>query len=216
MQHSLFDMTLSHQGHAPTVAADSLRYILPKDGQADYHRAVFDLNQCSALFEVLQTSLDWQHDRIIMFGKEVITKRKVVWVANEGCTYKYAGVMKAPSPWTPELMVIKNEVERLTKWSFNSCLLNLYHDGNEGMGWHSDDETELDPNAPIASVSFGGERTFAFKHKADNTRARLALENGSVLIMHPPTQACWLHSLTKTKRPVQARINLTFRSVQRP
>jgi len=97
--------------------------------------------------------------------------------------------------------------------SFNACLLNLYHDGDEGMGWHSDDEKELNCQAPIASLSLGATRKFAFRHKADKTTLSLNLEHGSALIMYPPTQTYWSHSLLKTKRPVGPRINMTFRSI---
>lgn len=149
-----------------------------------------------------------------MFGKLITTKRKVAWVGDAGCSYTYSGVKKFPQAWTPALLEIKQKVEALAQHTFNSCLLNLYHDGSEGMGWHSDDEKELEQAAPIASVSFGGERKFAFKHKFDRTSASLTLANGSVLLMQAPTQQYWQHSLTKTKRLVAPRINLTFRTIR--
>ena len=104
--------------------------------------------------------------------------------------------------------------EALAHHTFNSYLLNLYHDGAQGMGWHSDDEVELETNAPIASISFGGERKFSFKHKFEKLGVSVVLENGSVLLMHAPTQDFWQHSLTKTKRLVPPRINLTFRAIR--
>jgi alkylated DNA repair dioxygenase AlkB len=149
-----------------------------------------------------------------MFGKLITTKRKVAWVGDAGCSYTYSGVKKFPQAWTADLLHIKHKLESLTHSAFNSCLLNLYHDGDEGMGWHSDDEKELDSAAPIASVSLGGTRKFAFKHKLDKTSVSLFLEDGSVLLMQPPTQEFWQHSLTKTKRPVAPRINLTFRAIR--
>lgn len=150
----------------------------------------------------------------MMFGRLITTKRKVAWIGDAGCSYTYSGVQKFPQAWTTELLEIKHQVETLANVRFNSCLLNLYHDGNEGMGWHSDDEKELDPLAPIASVSFGGVRKFAFKHRQDKTNISLFLENGSVLLMQSPTQEFWQHSLTKTKRTVGPRINLTFRAIR--
>lgn len=204
MQTDMFD----------THPSGSTINVLSRDGRVDYYPAIFDPDTCSALVNALTRSLDWQVDQIYMFGKLITTKRKVAWVADEGCSYTYSGVKKTPQAWTPELLEIKNQLEEISKWKFNSCLLNLYHDGSEGMGWHSDDEPELERAAPIASLSLGGERKFSFKHKADKESVSLALENGSVLIMHAPTQEHWHHSLLKTKRPVAPRINLTFRSTQ--
>jgi len=188
--------------------------VLSRDGRVHYLPTVFSANTCTSLFATLMHSLAWHTDQIYMFGKLITTKRKVAWIADEGLSYTYSGVKKNPQPWTPELLFIKNKLEEIAKWKFNSCLLNLYHDGDEGMGWHSDDEPELNRAAPIASLSLGGDRKFSFKHKADKESTSLTLENGSVLIMHAPTQEHWHHSLLKTKRPVAPRINLTFRSIQ--
>jgi alkylated DNA repair dioxygenase AlkB len=188
--------------------------LLPKDGGATYIPGFFDPEQCAALFTSIQSTIDWKEDQLLMFGKLITTKRKVAWVGDAGCSYTYSGVKKFPQAWTADLLHIKHKLESLTHSAFNSCLLNLYHDGDEGMGWHSDDEKELDSAAPIASVSLGGTRKFAFKHKLDKTSVSLFLEDGSVLLMQPPTQEFWQHSLTKTKRPVAPRINLTFRAIR--
>jgi alkylated DNA repair dioxygenase AlkB len=188
--------------------------LLPKDGHIEYLPSIFDPLACAKLFEMLAKSLDWRCDQLYMFGKLITTKRKVAWVGDEGCAYTYSGVKKEPQAWTPELMLIKSKLEAIAQCKFNSCLLNLYHDGSEGMGWHSDDEPELVQTAPIASMSLGAARKFSFKHKADKTNASLMLENGSVLLMHAPTQTFWNHSLVKTTRPVGPRINLTFRAIQ--
>lgn len=188
--------------------------LLPKDGCVQYFPAVFNERDCASWSTSLMHSLDWRFDQLFMFGKLITTKRKVAWVGDLGCSYTYSGVKKEPQPWIPELARIKSALEDIAHWKFNSCLLNLYHDGSEGMGWHSDDEPELDQNAPIASLSLGGERKFSFKHKTDKTNASLLLENGSVLLMHAPTQEFWNHSLVKTVRPVAPRINLTFRAIK--
>lgn len=148
-----------------------------------------------------------------MFGKKVSTRRKVAWAGDPNCSYTYSGVKKIPQAWTPELFAIKTQLEGLTQSNFNSCLLNFYHDGDDGMGWHSDDEKELDANSPITSLSLGARRKFAFRHKEDKTTIPLFLENGSVLIMHSPTQQFWRHALLKTKMPSTPRINLTFRKI---
>ncbi len=188
--------------------------LLSKDGHALYIPSVFDENSCDALFASLLKTVTWKEDQLVMFGKLITTKRKVAWVGDAGCSYTYSGVKKFPQAWTPALLEIKQKVEALAQHTFNSCLLNLYHDGSEGMGWHSDDEKELEQAAPIASVSFGGERKFTFKHKFDRTSVSLTLANGSVLLMQAPTQQYWQHSLTKTKRLVAPRINLTFRAIR--
>ena len=188
--------------------------LLPKDGRVDYYPEALTPTQSAQLFETLLSTLDWQADHLVMYGKKITTQRKVVWVGDPDCAYTYSGVKKQPSPWTPELLLIKHKAEALAHCQFNACLLNLYHNGDEAMGWHSDNEKELERTAPIASLSLGGIRKFAFKHKVDQTRVALFLENGSALIMHAPTQDFWQHSLLKTKQPVSARINLTFRMIR--
>jgi alkylated DNA repair dioxygenase AlkB len=197
-----------------TTLAPTEMNLLPKDGGATYIPGFFDPEHCAALFASLQSTINWKEDQLLMFGKLITTKRKVAWVGDAGCSYTYSGVKKFPQAWTADLLHIKHKLESLTHCAFNSCLLNLYHDGDEGMGWHSDDEKELDSSAPIASVSLGGARKFAFKHKFDKTSVSLFLEDGSLLLMQPPTQEFWQHSLTKTKRPVAPRINLTFRAIR--
>jgi len=188
--------------------------LLPKDGCTQYFPAVLNESSCASLLKILMHSLDWRVDQLYMFGKLITTKRRVAWVGDDGCAYTYSGVKKEPQPWTPELLSIKNTLEEIAQWKFNSCLLNLYHDGSEAMGWHSDDEPELEHDAPIASLSLGGERKFSFKHKVDKTTTSLMLENGSLLLMLSPTQTFWNHSLVKTTRPVAPRINLTFRAIK--
>ena len=209
MQADLFE-PIPADSDLPQVVGN----LLPQDGSVTYIPNVFDPNSCSTLFTSLRASLDWQQDQLLMFGKLITTKREVAWVGDAGCSYTYSGVKKLPQAWTPELLRIKHTTEKLANYTFNSCLLNLYHDGDQGMGWHSDDEVELEQSAPIASVSFGGERKFSFKHKFEKLSASVVLENGSVLVMHAPTQNFWQHSLTKTKRAVLPRINLTFRAIR--
>ena len=209
MQTSLFEA--ASEEPSPSNSGISL---LSTDGNALYIPGVFDESSSVSLFALLMKTIDWKEDQLIMFGKLITTRRKVAWVGDAGCSYTYSGIKKFPQAWTPALLEIKQRVEALAQHPFNSCLLNLYHDGSEGMGWHSDDEKELDQTAPIASISFGGERKFAFKHKFDKTSVSLPLANGSVLLMYAPTQQYWQHSLTKTTRPVAPRINLTFRAIK--
>jgi len=159
-------------------------------------------------------SVSWESDRIQMFGKLITTSRKVAWFGDPECLYTYSGVQKSPQDWSKELLQIKHKLEALIGHTYNSCLLNLYHNGKEGMGWHSDDEKELDSHTPIASISFGAQRKFAFRHKQDKATSSLFLENGSLLIMHPPIQKHWHHALLKTQVAIGPRINLTFRKIR--
>ena len=185
---------------------------LPRDGIAEYSGRVFSAEESAALFEALLTTTPWQQDEVILFGKKHILSRKVAWMGDAGFTYSYSGTSKTASPWTPPLLAVRERVEKLCGHAFNSCLLNLYHDGSEGMGWHSDDEKTLGRNPVIASVSLGAERPFRFKHRVTKEVIPLILENGSLLVMKGETQHHWLHALPKTKKANAPRINLTFRA----
>jgi alkylated DNA repair dioxygenase AlkB len=195
-----------------TDPTQSRQNLLPKDGVAHYYPEFINPLDSTKLLAQLLDSLPWEEDRLFMFGKVVTTRRKVVWIGDPKCDYTYSGIKRQAQKWTSELLLIKVQLEDLTQSKFNSCLLNLYHDGNDGMGWHSDDERELDAKSPIASLSLGATRKFAFRHKKDKTIHSLLLENGSALIMHAPTQENWQHALLKTKKINAPRINLTFRS----
>lgn len=187
--------------------------LLEKDGRAEYFNHFYDEDESNHLYKYLLNTLPWEADEIQMFGKLVKTARKVAWVGDPGCVYTYSGVQKSPQAWSNELLEMKHKLEQLTGHDFNSCLLNLYHTGDEGMGWHSDNERELDSTNPIASISLGAERKFAFRHKQDKETSSVFLGNGSLLIMHPPIQEHWHHSLLKTKKVTSPRINLTFRKI---
>jgi alkylated DNA repair dioxygenase AlkB len=195
------------------LSNDYSQNLLPENGIVHYLPKVFDEISSANLMNILLESLAWEADQLIMFGKRITTRRKVAWVGDPNCSYTYSGVTKNPQTWTTELLAIKAKVEKISQTEFNSCLLNLYLDGNDGMGWHSDNEKELDPQAPIASLSLGAKRKFAFRHKVDGRTVSLFLENGSALIMHTPTQEYWNHSLLKTKTVTDLRINLTFRKI---
>ncbi|ABP34867.1 alpha-ketoglutarate-dependent dioxygenase AlkB family protein [Polynucleobacter asymbioticus] len=187
--------------------------LLPKEGLVNYYPEFLGEVESLNLLNQLQKSLQWEADQLIIFGRLISTRRKVAWIGDPKCTYTYSGVKKQPQSWTPELLIIKRQLEELPQAEFNSCLLNFYHDGADGMGWHSDDEKELDAQSPIASLSLGSARKFSFKHKKDKSTTSLFLENGSALIMHAPTQQFWQHALLKTKTIHTPRINLTFRRI---
>jgi alkylated DNA repair dioxygenase AlkB len=185
--------------------------LLPKDGVAIYHGIVFNEKEATRICKELFDTIPWKQDEVVMFGKKIITKRKVAWYADAGIAYAYAGVKKSGLQWTESLLEIKQKVEAITGATYNACLLNLYHEGEEGMGWHRDNEKEIISESSIASLSFGAVRKFAFKHATTNERLDIELAHGSLLDMKGEIQAHWYHSLPKTTRIKQLRINLTFR-----
>lgn len=191
----------------------NLQNLLPIDGEVYYDKDFLNVTESKTLFEQLLHEIQWQKDELRLFGKTYITEREVAWYADPGLMYRYSGATKRPLEWHPVLLALKNRIEARTQQTFNACLLNLYHHGEQGMGWHSDDEPELGETPVIASLSLGAERKFSFKHKHLNLKQTLWLENGSLLMMQGLTQKFWKHSLPKSKKIKAARINLTFRYI---
>ena len=187
--------------------------LLPKEGTVNYYGKVFSQAEADFYYHHLLENIVWENDQAVIFGKLIITKRKVAWYGEKPFEYTYSNITKTALPWTPELLKLKQQIELVSGETFNSCLLNLYHDGSEGMAWHSDGEKDLKKNGAIASVSFGVERKFSFKHKVDKTNISLNLEHGSLLMMKGTTQTHWLHRLPPTKKAFTPRINLTFRTI---
>jgi alkylated DNA repair dioxygenase AlkB len=187
--------------------------LLPYDGESYYYGKIVSNDEAHYYLERLLNKILWKNDEAVIFGKHIITKRKVAWYGDTEFSYTYSNITKQALAWTPELLALKQVVEQKSGTKFNSCLLNLYHDGNEGMAWHSDDEKSLGKDTCIASLSFGAERKFAFKHKGTKHSFSLVLESGSLLLMKGATQSNWLHSLPKTTKITQPRINLTFRTM---
>lgn len=187
--------------------------LLPKDGTVNYYGKIFGKAEADFYYEHLLKHITWENDQALIFGKLIITKRKVAWYGAKPFEYTYSNLTKTALPWTRELLELKRKVEELSSESFNSCLLNLYHNGDEGMAWHSDGEKDLKKDGAIASLSFGAERKFAFKHKVDKSTISLNLAHGSLLIMKATTQTHWLHRLPPTKLVSKPRINLTFRTI---
>ena len=185
--------------------------IINFEGEAIYYGPIFSLEQSSLFFDDLLNNIEWKNEEIIMFGKEIISKRKVAFYADDEVDYTYSNKTKKGLSWTASLLKIKIVVENYTHVNYNGCLLNLYHDGNEAMGWHSDNEKEIKPNSSIASVSIGIERKFSFKNKLSKETIAVQLENGSLLEMKGAIQKHWLHALPKSKKITKPRINLTFR-----
>jgi alkylated DNA repair dioxygenase AlkB len=187
--------------------------ILNKDGLVNYYGKILAYQEANQYLEMLMQNILWKNDEVILFGKHIVTKRKTAWYGDSDYLYTYSNITKQALPWTKELSGLKQMVEEFAGVKFNSCLLNLYHNGDEGMGWHSDDEESLGKNNTIASLSLGAERKFLFKHKQTKQIISFILEHGSLLIMKDATQRNWLHSLPKSKNIVQPRINLTFRMI---
>jgi alkylated DNA repair dioxygenase AlkB len=192
---------------------DEVSNLLPNDGTVNYYGKILNSKEANQNFDLLMKNILWQNDEVIIFGKHIITKRKAAWYGDSDYLYTYSNSTKQALPWTEELSWLRQIVEELVGAKFNSCLLNLYHDGKEGMGWHSDDEKSLGKNNTIASLSLGAERKFLFKHKQTKQIVSLVLENGSLLVMKEATQSNWLHSLPKSKNIIHSRINLTFRTI---
>ena len=194
--------------------------ILPSDGEVNYYGEIMPLSDSEFYFERLFNTIAWRCDQALVFGKLIETKRKVAWCADtvdgKPFSYTYSGITKQSIPFTQELLALKKLVEQHSHESYNSCLLNLYHSGEEGMAWHSDGELDLKKNGAIASLSFGAERKFSFKHKLSKEVVALQLKPGSLLVMKGTTQQHWLHRLPPTKKVLEPRINLTFRTIDKP
>lgn len=188
--------------------------LLPKDGEVIYFGIVFQQEEIESLFTKLQNEIEWKHDQALIYGKLITTKRKVAWYANKEFSYTYSKITKKALLFPEWLIELKEKIEKLTNETYNSCLLNYYSDGGEGMTYHSDAEKELKKNGSIASLSFGAERNFVFKHKSTAEKVSVFLESGSLLEMRGETQTHWLHALPTTKKVNTLRINLTFRQME--
>lgn len=212
-------MTTSAQRNRPverfSVPADGAPVERPPlpDGECVLYREIFSADERDALFQTLSRDISWERHVITLYGRPVAVPRLSAWYGDPGAVYRYSGIRLEPLPWTPPLQAIKDKVETLAAARFNSALLNLYRDGQDSVGWHSDDESELGRDPVIASVSFGATRRFILRHKKRRLQWDMELANGSVLIMAGATQHHWRHQLPKTRQPVGPRINLTFRWV---
>ncbi|WP_201545211.1 alpha-ketoglutarate-dependent dioxygenase AlkB family protein [Psychrobacter immobilis] len=190
--------------------------LLPCDGKVNDLGIVIDYP--SALYYALLTTLPWQSDIVTLFGKTHVTTRQIVWMGDSDASYQYSGHTRQAIAWTDSVFHVKHHVEQqLLKIgihaNFNSCLLNYYPSGDEGMGYHADDEKELGHQPIIASLSLGATRKFFFKHKKTQDKVELYLESGQLIVMHGDTQEYWKHSITKTKTVDEGRISLTFRQM---
>jgi alkylated DNA repair dioxygenase AlkB len=178
--------------------------LLPQDGIVNYYGKLFSNQLANQYLDCLLNTIAWKNDEAVVFNKLIITKRKVAWYGDSEFEYSYSNITKRALPWTKELLELKDITEEKTGETYNSCLLNLYHNGNEGMAWHSDGEKDLKKDGTIGSLSFGAE---------SKETVSLILEHGSLLVMKGTTQSNWLHRLPPTKLISKPRVNLTFRTI---
>ena len=183
------------------------------DAEVYFMPLFFSKEESDAYFNRLMEEVNWQQESIKMFGRQLPMPRLTAWYGDKG--YTYSGLHNKPQPWLPVLQELRERVEQATGDKYNSVLLNLYRSGQDSMGWHSDDEVELGQEPSIASLSFGGERKFSFRHRTDKSIKPVSINlcYGSLLLMRGPTQHHWQHRVSKTAKTVAPRINLTFRKV---
>ncbi|UTW66324.1 alpha-ketoglutarate-dependent dioxygenase AlkB [bacterium SCSIO 12643] len=192
---------------------DSNKNWLPYHGEVYYWGNIFTMQQSDVFFNELMHSLEWKNDEAIIYGKHIITKRKVAWYADQPYEYTYSKIHRKALVWNSILKELKVLVEKKTGVTYNSCLLNLYHNGEEGMSWHSDDEKDLLSNGSIASLSFGATRKFVVKHRETKYQQAFMLNHGDLLEMRGEMQQHWVHRVATTKKVKTPRINLTFRQM---
>lgn len=192
---------------------EEIVHLIANDGIVDYYGPVFTGEEADRHLQLLLSEIHWKNDEAVIFGRHIITKRKVAWYGDRDYEYTYSKVTRHALPWTGQLLQLKKITETISGATYNSCLLNLYHDGSEGMAWHSDAEKDLMKNAAIASLSFGAVRRFSFRHKIAKEVISLPLEHGSLLVMKGATQSNWLHRLPPSRLITGPRVNLTFRTI---
>ena len=203
MQHDLFSIGIKPGEN-----------ILPYDGEVNYYPAFFSKPESDHFMNSLLTTIEWQQDKIKIYGKEINLPRLTAWYGEHHNDYSYSGISMKSKPWTVELSEIKKRIEDFTGIKFTSVLLNYYRDGNDSVSWHRDNEKVLRVNPVIASVSFGATRTFKFRHINDFTLIRsVNLEHGTFLLMKGETQHKWQHQIPKSKKVRKPRISLTFRII---
>lgn len=179
-----------------------------------YYKNIFNNNESDEILDSLINTIEWEQNYIKLYGKIMPIPRLTAWYGDPGRSYTYSGIEMPPNIWTNTLLKIKNKIEILSNTTFNSVLLNYYRNGSDSVAWHSDNEKELGINPIIGSVSFGTERIFKFRQIDDRKKTKnVILEHGSLLLMKGDTQQYWEHEIAKTKKKINVRVNLTFRSI---
>jgi len=194
-------------GAVPVPLPDGLLYHLPQ---------FLPANEATDMLDALVAGLAWEQHRLRLFGRERLTPRLCAWYGDADARYGYSGQTLEPLPWTAPLADLRQRLQAAVGCAFNSVLANLYRDGADSMGWHSDDEASLGPQPVIASLSLGATRRFVLRHRCRRELQTLSLplEHGALLVMAADTQHHWHHAVPKTRQPVGPRVNLTFRHVR--
>ncbi len=183
-------------------------------GNVVYYDNFISTKEASCLYKNLEQNLDWLQFPITIFGKTYLQPRLIAFEGDVDVSYSYSKTTLKALGWSSEVAAIKQRCEQLTQKRYNCVLINYYRDGNDSMGWHSDDEKELGSSPSIASVSIGAERFINFRRREDHQqKLKLCLSNGSLLHMAGATQTYWQHQIAKSKRVQHGRINLTFRNI---
>lgn len=211
-QSSLFDNDYQSSVNKEVKELEVIRPELP-DGEVLYFPHFLDAQSADDYLQTLRESLQWRQDQIVIYGRSVNIPRLQAWYGDSEAQYSYSGIDMMPKPWTRELLALKSVCEDQLTCQFNSVLANWYRDGNDSMGFHSDDEPELGGYPVIAALSFGQNRTLKFRHKNRKNIVSLPLQHGSLLVMKGATQRFWQHGISKSKRALSDRISLTFRKI---
>lgn len=184
------------------------------DSDIVHFPALYSHSEADALFEQLIQQVQWQQEKIKLYGQVHDVPRLTAWYGDPAKSYTYSGITAYALEWIEPLLEIKCRIERVSDFTFNSVLINRYRNGSDSVSWHADDEPELGENPVIGSVSFGETRQFQMKHKSLDEKRKISLEHGSFLLMKGCTQHHWLHQIPKSKRALDERINLTFRKIR--
>jgi alkylated DNA repair dioxygenase AlkB len=195
-----------------SIFTENITVLETTNSQVLYQPSFLTSNESQILYNYFLHNIAWQHDQAKIYGKTIITKREIAWFADKGYDYNYSGTSRIAQEWNSEVLKLKQKLENETGHKFNSCLLNLYHDGSEGMAWHSDDQNHLEPDSPVAIISLGSERFFKLREtKIRDNQRKLILEKGSLLLMLDQTQTHWQHEIPKMTAVKEPRISLTWR-----
>ncbi|WP_339668176.1 alpha-ketoglutarate-dependent dioxygenase AlkB [Dasania marina] len=194
-------------------AQDAIYPLLMEHAEVCYYPHF--ISDAQVWVQPLLQAIKWRQDSMQLYGKQQAIPRLNAWYGDENMGYGYSGIQLQHNSWCPELFTLKQQLESKLGLNFNSVLANFYRNGQDSVGWHSDNEKELGSNPVIASLSFGDTRRFSFRTIAQpRTIRHIDLESGSLLLMQGSTQHYWQHQLAKTQQAsVQGRINLTFRRI---
>lgn len=187
--------------------------LLPFDGSALLYHDFIDAARAGDIFRQLLDETPWEERDIVVFGKKHREPRLSAWHSEPHISYTYSGILRSPQPWTPLLKELRDRCADAAGAAFNAVLVNLYRDGNDGVGWHADNEASNGREPVIASLSLGASRRFDFRHRETKEMIHVQLHAGSLLVMSGLSQHCWMHQLPRTKRVTEPRINLTFRRI---